>query len=433
MVRGSYAREIAAACLLPVMMAAVEGGVIGVLAKSFFAGAVEARKLNLAVAVVAGAPSFANLVSFLWAALSHGRNKVKMLVAVQAGAAACVGAVALAPRNEAGLWILMAGAIGAQTCWSGAVALRTTLWLKNYPRYTRARLAGRFATVQAVTMTAVGAGIGLAMKADDQAFRLLSPAAAACGLAGAWVSSGLRLRGHRTLLRLERRDVPGGLVNPLKLRRVLLDDPPFRRYMTCMFLFGTGNLMVAAPLVIMLRDRFGLGPLGSILIATSLSTLFIPISIPFWSRLLDRVHIVRFRAIHSWAFVASAAAFLAGAAGGRVELLCIGAILKGVANGGGILGWNLGHHDFAPAGRASQYMGVHMTLTGVRGLLAPVIGVSLYENLEWLRPGSGPWSLALPLALSAAGAVGFVLMGRSMGGRGGDSAFIEGPPAETAA
>ncbi len=415
---------------MPVVQGAIEGGVTAVLAKSFFAGAVEAHKLNLAVAVLAGAPSFANLVSFLWAAASHGRDKVRVLATLQAATAACAGAVAFSPRNEAGLWILMAGAVGAHVCWTGVVALRTTLWLRNYPRHTRARLAGRLATVQALTMTIVGAGIGLAMKLDDQAFRLLYPAAAACGFAAAWISSGLRVRGHRSLLHAERSDVAGAIVNPLRLRRLLLDDASFGRYMTCMFLFGTGNLMVAAPVVIMLRDRFSLGPLRSILIATSIPTLLMPISIPVWSRLLDRVHVVRFRAIHSWAFVASTAAMLAGAVSTRIELLWLGAALKGVANGGGVLSWNLGHHDFAPPERAAQYMGLHMTLTGVRGLIAPVIGVCLYEILQWLHPGSGPWALALPLALSAAGAAWFVGMRRDLTGPGGIAAFSESPPVQ---
>ena len=109
-------------------------------------------------------------------------------------------------------------------------------------------------------------------------------------------------------------------------------------------------------------------------------------------------------------------------------LLWLGAIVKGVAYGGGVLGWNLGHHDFAPAQRASQYMGVHMMLTGIRGLLAPVIGVSLYEILEALDAGSGAWTLALCLALTLIGALGFVAMRDAVHGRGGEARFADGPP-----
>ncbi len=431
MLRANYSRELTAWFFLPFMLGAVEGGVTGVLAKTFFAGAVHPYRLNLAVAVLAGAPAFANIVSFLWAGLSHGRHKIAMLVTLQAAASACVGLIALAPRSEMGLWLLIFGAAGTRVCWSGVVTLRSTVWRANYPRHARARLAGKLATVQALVMTVAGLGIGAAMTANVQSFRWLYPAAAVCGFVGAWLYSGVRLRGHRALMRAENGELEGlSWANPLEMRRVLLGDARFRRYMTCMFVFGSGNLMVMAPLVIMLKDRFDLDALVSVLIATSIPTLLMPVSIPIWSRLLDRVHVIRFRAIHSWSFVASTGTFLFGAVTGHLWLLWIGAALKGLAFGGGVLGWNLGHHDFAPAERASQYMGVHVTLTGIRGLLAPIIAVSLYELLEWARPGTGAWTLALCLALTLTGAVWFVLMRRTLSGPGCDSEFEDGPPVQ---
>jgi MFS family permease len=430
MLRGSYARELAAWCFLPLMLGVVEGGVTGVLAKTFFAGAVDGYRLNFAVAVLAGAPALANIVSFLWAALSHGRDKIRMLTGLQAAAATCALLIALMPRNELGLWVLMFGAVGTRMCWSGVVTIRSTVWRTNYPRHVRARFAGRLAAVQALVMTLAGLAVGAAMRANEEAFRVLYPIAAVGGFAGTWIYSGLRVRGHRALLRAERSDRhhPGSRVNPLRLRQVLQADVRFRRYMTCMFVFGTGNLMVTAPLVIMLKDRFALDPLSAVLIASAVPTLLMPVSIPLWSRLLDRVHVIQFRAVHSWAFVASTAMLLAGAVSRHVELLWAGAALKGIAFGGGVLGWNLGHHDFAPVQRAGQYMGVHVTLTGIRGLLAPLIAVGLYETLERLHPGSGAWTLAACLGLNVTGAVWFVLMRRTLRGQGGEAEFEDGPP-----
>jgi len=428
MLRANYARELAAWSVLPLMLGVVEGGVVAVLAKTYFAGTVSPSTLNMTVAILAGAPAFANIVSFLWAAVSHGRHKIRMLTALQVGAATCVLLVAVAPRSPIGLLLVTMGAVGARVCWSGVVTVRSTVWRANYPRRARARLAGKLATVQALAMSAAGLGVGAAMKLDDNAFRLLYPVAAVCGFVGAWIYSGLRLRGHRALLRAERSNVRGARISPLQLRRVLLTDPRFRQYMTCMFVFGTGNLMVTAPLVIMLKDRFDLDPFVSVLIAATVSTLLMPVSIPIWSRLLDRVHVIEFRAIHSWTFVASTGTFLLGLVSNQVWLLWLGAVVKGIAYGGGVLGWNLGHHDFAPVERASQYMGVHVTLTGLRGILAPMIAVSLYEILEWVHPGSGPWTLAVCLALTLTGAVWFVFMRRTLTGPGGDSEFEDGPP-----
>ena len=430
MLRPNYARELAAWCVLPLMLGTVEGGVVGVLAKTYFAGTVTPATLNMTVAILAGAPAFANIVSFLWAGASHGRDKIRMLAALQVLTATCGLLIAFAPRAPLGLIMVTVGAVGARMCWSGVVVLRSTVWRANYPRHTRARLAGKLATVQALAMTVAGIGVGLAMKIDDNAFRVLYPVAALLGYLGAWIYRGLRMRGQRAILRAENKDDQGARVSPLYLRRVLLADTRFRRYMTCMFVFGSGNLMVGAPLVIMLRDQFQLDPFVSVLIVASISTLLMPMSIPIWSRLLDRVHVIRFRAIHSWTFVASTGTFLAGAVTGQVWMLWIGAAFKGLAYGGGVLAWNLGHHDFAPAERASQYMGVHVTLTGIRGLLAPMIGVCLYEILEWAHPGAGPWTFAACLALTTIGAVWFMSMQRTLSGPGCDSEFEDGPPVQ---
>jgi hypothetical protein len=58
-------------------------------------------------------------------------------------------------------------------------------------------------------------------------------------------------------------------------------------------------------------------------------------------------------------------------------------------------------------GQAQHYMGVHVTLTGVRGGLAPPVGVLVYMALEAWHRGAGGFALLLPLVMTAAGALGF--------------------------
>jgi len=93
-------------------------------------------------------------------------------------------------------------------------------------------------------------------------------------------------------------------------------------------------------------------------------------------------------------------------------LLWLGAVLLGAALAGANLGWNLGHNDFASVGRAQHYMGVHVTLTGLRGGVAPPVGVLAYMGLEASHPGAGEFALLLPLAMTLAGALGFNRMRR---------------------
>jgi hypothetical protein len=418
--RGHYRREVGAWLLLAAMLGAVEGGVVSVIAKNAFAGAVPEQWLNLAVAVLTGAPAFANVTSFFFSALSQGRHKIRMLVALQAAAACAVALVALAPeRSGLGLVLLIIAALGARISWAGVVTLRSTVWRANYARNARANMAGKIVIFQAIMLAGMGFAIGLAMRADERAYHVIYPIAAAAGFLGAALYSRMRMRGHQAMIRAERRAVTGRFasLHPGQFWRILVGDGDFRAYLTCMMMLGFGNQMVNAPLVIMLRDTFGYGYLAGILITSTIPILLMPVSIPLWSQMLDRTHIVIFRSLHSWLFVITIALVLAGSTARIPELLWVAAVIKGIAFGGGVLGWNLGTHDFATDANASQYMGLHVTLTGVRGMLAPLSGVLIYQTFDALEPGAGGWVFAVSLALAICGALGFISMRRQMSRR----------------
>ena len=58
-------------------------------------------------------------------------------------------------------------------------------------------------------------------------------------------------------------------------------------------------------------------------------------------------------------------------------------------------------------------MGVHVTLTGIRGFLAPILGVLVYESLlSWGYTGGGVFLLSSILGLI--GALGFLWLGRQL-------------------
>ncbi len=62
-------------------------------------------------------------------------------------------------------------------------------------------------------------------------------------------------------------------------------------------------------------------------------------------------------------------------------------------------------------------MGLHMWLSGLRGLLAPLAGITLYEILEARAPGQGAWTLVVPMALCALGAVAFARLAAERAGQ----------------
>lgn len=416
MARGHYPVERNAWALLGFTLGAVEGGVVGVVVKNAYTGAVPDIWLNFAVAVVAGAPAFSNVLSFVWAGLAHGRAKIPMLVRLQLLCALAVLTIALAPISAGGLVLLMSGAIAARVFWSGVVTLRSVVWRANYPRNLRAVMTGRLATLTAVLMAGTGMAVGFVMDFEVSAFRWVYPLVAAAGLWAAWIYRRVKVRHHGAMLRAEGSAGPGVRrgVSPATIFEVLRSDADFRAYMFWMFIFGGGNLMVSALVILILSEQLGVTQFTQVMITSSLPLVVIPLTVPLWGKLLDARHVVLFRCRHSWSFVSAIGLFAAGAVFQSVALFWLGSVMLGIAFAGGLLGWNLGHNDFASERNAATYMGVHVTLTGVRGLIGPILGVALYELLETHTPGSGRFALLLPLTLSLVGAMGFIGLARRL-------------------
>jgi hypothetical protein len=388
------------------MMGALEGGVVGTIATRAFVDVASQASIDFAVAIIIGAGASTNLSSSLWATLASGRNKIRALVLLQIATALCAAVPAVLPISGSGLLMMTASVVLARIFWCGVVTVRTTVWAANWERNVRARIAGRIMTMSAIMAAVTGLAFGSVLDADPEAFRWLFPAAAVVGLGGAAIYGRVRVRRHAALKQTERNVSSSGRHRLKDIASPLVQNRSFRKFMGCLFVLGSGNMMVDAPLVLALDSRFATDYLLSIAVVSSIPIITMPFAVGLWSRLLDNVHVVKFRAVHSWAFVLSNALLLIGIAFASMPVVIVAAVARGIGFAGGVLAWNLGHHDFAPEGQAGRYMGTHVTLTGIRGLCAPLLGVLLWTLFGWQ-------AFILPLLLSLAGAIGFLLLSRS--------------------
>ncbi len=412
--RRNYRRELVSALFFPVALAAVEGVVIAVIVKGAFAPVVPELTLNIVVGLLTAMPELANITSFLWAAIGHGRDKVRLINLLQAVVILMVAIVAIAPRTEVGLGMLVLAMATARGAMAGVFTLRATVWSMNYSRAERARATGRFAMVQALVLAAIAMLVGAGRDLGDDAFRVLLLVACAVGSVGVWSYGRIRLRRHRLLLKQELSSAERPRWSPLALAQVLQRDGNYARFQVWMNVLGVGNLMLSAPLALLLKEHFRVSTLEGVAITYGAPTIVVPFVVPFWTRVLVDRHVVAFRAIHSWAFVASQSVVLLGAVLEQMPLLYVGMLMQGIGYAGGALAWNLGHLDFAPPHLASRYMGVHVTLNGVRGLLGPMVAVAGYEWLKRFDRGWEHWVFAISVLTCVAGAIGFVRLSRRM-------------------
>ena len=311
----------------------------------------------------------------------------------------------------------------------------------NYPAHLRAQITGRIALCNAVLMAGIPMTGGALLDANPDMFRFIYPATVLIALVGVFAYARIRLRGEKELLKYEitpdAQPQPHGAPEPIyeydpKASRptfwsVLKQDRLFRKYMLWQFVNGTAAMMGDAVLVYVIAtltegmaDKFTV----SNFLSTALPLILATVTLPLWAKMLDRLHIVQFRARHGSLWVMVQVITWFGAMFGSLWILAVSRIVVGIARGGGMLAWNLGHNDFADRRMVALYMGIHVTLTGIRGALAPFIGIIRYTggielyadfaiNLPWLHIGHHVFLVTAALSLWAE--IGFIQLGRSMG------------------
>lgn len=399
--------------LVYLCLGVIEGGTAAVMVRALFVGSAPGMLVDVVLAMVSAAPAWANLASLVFARRVQGRPKIAFLQPLLIAMTVCVAALAWLPATSSGLLLFLLLYGTARILWCGVDTVRAVLWSANYPRRLRARITGRIAMNTSIALATGGLVLGWLLEQGTAWYRVWMLAAASCGLLGSLAFRRFRVRQEEALLAAERARLVGGASFSLAgVRDLLVRDASFRRYMYAMSLFGAGNLALTPVLIVCLDEVLHLSSFAQVAITTAVPVLVIPFAIQPWAAHLDRHHVVAFRSVHGWV-LASAAVLLGSAVLARQSwLLWPGAVLMGISLAAASLGWSLGHNDFAPRGEETRYMALHVTLTGLRGLIAPPLAVAGYHGLEHLHPGLGPWALVLPAALIVAGAWEFTAMDR---------------------
>ena len=382
-VERSFRAEKASELTLPGAIVLLEGGVVGVIAAKIYA--VEPMTL----ALISAAPMFANLSSFFWSKIAAGRSKVAIACLLQALIVACVVAVALMPSGNWGAFVLVSSMIASRVLLAGVVTVRSVIWSLNYARHQRARATSQLQMINAVVTVLISSAIGPLLDTYPNSVGWIYWAGAVLGCLGLVLFAQVRVIGEvrqRVRERRERRN-PETAIGFLEILRT---DRLFRWYQVNMFAAGFGAMLVEAPLIFIITRQMQASYTESIALTMVIPFAVSLLSMPLWANYLDRVHVAQFRSRQSVLWILAQLLTMIGAILGSFVWLVIARTIMGIARGGGSLAWQLGHNDFAKPDQLGAYMGLHVTLTGVRGAIAPFLGIILYEGWRsgGLMPGS---------------------------------------------
>jgi hypothetical protein len=429
MSRSAYVAE--AAHMLPwsLVVGIAEGEVAAVVVAKTFGGS------DWLIAIAAAGPLYARLFSLVWGMVCVGRRKLPVLSWLIGATLLGVTSIALTPQSPWGGWLFVAQMAVVQAFLAGVVTVRSALWKSNYPTHSRGRITARIQVIRAV-VSIVGMLVACWLfDRDAAAYRYVYPGVAVFGVLALVLLQKVRVRRERAEMRRSSDDtdvrlsrdvaepfsltavlMPGNVLG--QMYRVLREDRRFRRYLIALMFTGTGNLMVIPVIAAIVIRELQWSYVASVSLLRALPLAVMLMALFLWAPFFDRVGVVRFRVAHGacWLLhlvlgtVGTALILRHPEAGSLAAALAVlfyvlNRIMMGVSMGGGALAWYLGHLHFARPAEAEVYMGIHVTLTGVRGLVMPLVGI-------WLWTQAGIWAWLVATGFSLCGLLLYAAMAR---------------------
>ena len=160
--------------------------------------------------------------------------------------------------------------------------------------------------------------------------------------------------------------------------KIPFEDSLFLRVLIAWMILGFGAIMTFPLRVEYLADKNGMNMSNEEIALLGVALFFSAkvLGTLICGKLFDQVHFMQYRITLNLLMLVSIIVYFHST---TLIGVAIGTILGGIAMGGASLAWNLWVTKLAPLGRESEYMGVHVALTGIRGTTAPFIGYLLLE------------------------------------------------------
>lgn len=382
--------------------AAFEGLVAGaftlsdvVLRKTFGASA-------LLITLMVMAQPVSQLLAIVWGRLMHGRSKRPFILGFGGIGRLLLLLVAFATTAVSFavpivLSITLAVAI---------VPALNSLYQSNYPNSERGRVFGMVMSMTAVTTIISSMMAGWWMDHDPGAYRIIYPLAGLVGFAGIYLYWRIRPRAGRAS---DGPDEPQddlsasdwfeavyeALRHPFRGAKTLFTtDPNFLRFEIGYMLYGLGFMMLQPVLPLFLVDEIRVQYSEA---ATARGLIFwgmMALVSPVFGRLLDRWNAVRL-SIFGFAFLVIVPLILAMSH--SLPGVYAAFALFGFAMSPINIAWTMGPILFAGRRDAATYMGVHVTMVGIRGLIGNPMGLVLFKTF-----GSRPTFLVASLFFALA-------------------------------
>jgi len=263
----------------------------------------------------------------------------------------------------------------------------STLWQSTVSPQARNELWGLTISITtAISMATAFLGARL-MDYDPMAYKWFFPVAAVLGMLSILIIARMPVRGRYKLTR-KRPKISWAkvFVEPVrKMNKLMREDRNYRDFESFFFLYGVAFMIMAPVLPHYLVDVAKMnytqaGLCDGVLFAFGMVALT-----SSWGRLMDRQNPMRLCALVFTILASFPALLLVGPLLAKlglnlVYIVFLGYLIYGIGMSGLGVAWNLAPIAFAGERDASRYTGAHITITGIRGSIAPIVGALAMQH-----------------------------------------------------
>ncbi|MDD2423797.1 MAG: MFS transporter [Candidatus Cloacimonetes bacterium] len=323
-----------------------------------------------------------NFLSIWWGRLfERSRHKSRyFLLAGVFGRLVLVYAIWLTTMNE---YLVIMGMMFSAN--SLLIPAQNTIYQKNIRDKRRAWVFGYALSIGVGVSIALTYVAGRLLDNSENSFRWILAITGAAGFISCFLLS--RIKINQPLIdiglrkpKIKLRDV---FLDPiLRTRTLLKENKPFACFERSFTLYGMGFIMMQPIIPIYMVDKLQLSYTNNFMAKGILSQIGMLLLSPVLGKLHDKMHPLKyigfsFALLMVFPLLFVLSSIWAGESAIAVAIVFLAYSIFGVAMTGVNMAWNMSSIFFAGTQDAAMYQSVHVTLSGVRGLMAPVLGFAL--------------------------------------------------------
>jgi predicted MFS family arabinose efflux permease len=368
------------------------GVLMGVLPMAGFIAQKSLNCSNWELAVIKAMPQAALLFTIFWSRIAANRPKMPLVF----WPGLLSRAILLLSIWVVASWQFMLVISVSYMLSSVIMPAQNGILRANYPNQNRGEIVGSIQSFMFTIAMVAAYCAGELLDNDLHSYRMIYFVSGALGIISMLLYKRIRVQGEESLKpfnldlfkeysfpifhNLIMRAIGGFATSFKDTFAILGKDKKFRMYMISYFLFGFANLMAQPVYDIFYYRELDVNYVQSALILSTIPQFMIILTTAYWGKMLDRVNILYSRTLFTLGWMVEPLIYLFAR---QVSYVYAAKVIVGVAMGGSTLVWLLGAMYFAKKKEeVPLYMGVHTTLTGVRGLIAPFLGVYLLNFMS---------------------------------------------------